>query len=42
VNNFLTQGEAMAVLMRIYLGKKLNEQGVLPRYKNYVIKAQEL
>ncbi|MBU0626649.1 S-layer homology domain-containing protein [Patescibacteria group bacterium] len=40
--NSLTQGEAIAVLMRIYLGKKLNEQDIFPRYKNYFNEAKRL
>jgi len=39
--NNITKGEALAVLMRIHLGKKLNEQ-TLPRYQNYFNEAKKI
>jgi len=41
VKNNMTQWEALAVAMRIYLGKKLSETG-LPWYKNYFTQAKNL
>jgi hypothetical protein len=38
----MTQGEGLAVAMRIHLGKKLSEVNVSPWYKNYFTKAKEL
>jgi hypothetical protein len=42
VRNNMTQGEGLAVAMRIYLGGKLSETNIRPRYKNYFTKAKTL
>ncbi|MBU0626648.1 S-layer homology domain-containing protein [Patescibacteria group bacterium] len=41
MRNNITRGESLAVLMRIHLGKRLNEE-TLPWYKNYFNEAKRL